>query len=355
MVQVLPQSPGLGELLGMGASQGMQQGSQTVSDLYTTTLKQKYLMDSLGLGTSQTQPSSTQTTTQPSSIGISAQPSSESSALEQPKLPYTQNQILAASTLGAHDIVTAMTHANDTALKQNELQFKKSKYSGEQGFKERTYAHDTTKKYADELQTNMSQAQEVLHGVNYLDKALASNKPQSQAQNLAYTFLKKKNSPFSALFQSENAIETELAAKSFAGGFRTLMGSKPTQNEFFWYEAILPGILKNAATNQQSRSYFKEGADLQVKTQDAYDAIVKKNGGWRPIDIDSQVREKMKPELDKYISKGQDLMKTQAETNAKFQVGKTFNDLPPSAPEGTYIRDSKNRLLLFSNGKWTVQ
>ena len=212
---------------------------------------------------------------------------------------------------------------------QRDLQFKENKE--ERGEKE--FAHKETFDYAKGIRDNADKGREIITAADQIEDALKKGASGGNARNIAYSYLKKKQSPLADLFLTEDMQQLISNTKTLAGGFTGLFGKQPTQKEFFWYETILPGILKDVLTNKKSTEYFKKFANLAVKSQDIYDDVVKENRGYRPIDIDLKVRERLKPFTDKLIKEGEELVDfvlMKAPDGSIRQVPKSQSD--------TYIR-----------------
>lgn len=200
--------------------------------------------------------------------------------------------------------------------------------------KEKQFAHKETEKFANETVDSSKNAEEIKFASNVVRNAIRSGKTGATAQNMAYAYLSDAKSPLAGMFQSKEAGKFNVAMKTLASGFKKIMGSKPTEREFFWYENILPGLLKGAPTNEAILDYFDHLADLDIKTQEIADRIVSENGGYRPIDIGERVRKEMKPYLNEAINEGYALsgeFETSNKKGDKKESQKTiFTDRPPA-------------------------
>jgi hypothetical protein len=185
--------------------------------------------------------------------------------------------------------------------RQEEMTFRHGKESRQ----EREFAHRETSKFGNEIREGENRSREIIDAVkqarNVIKKEGATG---ATARNIAFKYLQNKKSPFANMFQTEDTQALLSASKALAGGFRELFGARPTQAEFFWYENILPDILKDAPTNEQALKYFEKVANFNLKKADIFDNIVKKNKGFRPIDVESQVRNQMRGELNKLVEEG---------------------------------------------------
>jgi len=195
----------------------------------------------------------------------------------------------------------------------------------------REFGHKETAKYAEKIVSDAERASEIIDAADEIQKiAKKKGAVGANARNLAFTYLKDKKSPFANLFQNEDTQALISATKTLAGGGIKEIFNRPTEREFFWFENILPDILKDAPTNEKSASYFKKLAKISLKRQEIYDDIVKKNKGYRPIDIDGQVRSKLEPEMKKLVEEGEKLKKDQftleALPNPKEYSGKVAED-----------------------------
>jgi len=74
------------------------------------------------------------------------------------------------------------------------------------------------------------------------------------------------------------------------------------------------------------------------------DDIVAANGGYRPMDLDVQVRKRMKPEVDRLRIEGEKLYKEQEAREAK--QGQTLERVEP----GTTLTHEKATALLKRSG-----
>lgn len=198
--------------------------------------------------------------------------------------------------------------------------------------KEKRFAHSSTSKYATELEQSAKNAEEIKFATSTIRNAIRSGKTGLTAQNMAYSYLSDAQSPIAGAFQSKEAGKFNVAMKTLASGFKKIMGAKPTEREFFWYENILPGLLKSAPTNEAILDYFDHLADMDIEAQNIHDEIVKENGGYRPIDIDSQVRKRMKPILNQAINEGYALS-GEFDSQEKVAKGKektVYTEMPPA-------------------------
>ena len=173
----------------------------------------------------------------------------------------------------------------------------------------RRFGHKETAKYAEDVRAASENAREVKQAVNEITRLSKEGVTGLNFQNAFTKFLQKRGSFLAPAFTNKDAQSLISATKTLAGGFRSLFGSKPTQAEFFWYENILPYLLKDADTNIAAAQYFGKIADHNLKTQDISDEIVQENGGYRPIDLDTQVRKRIKPETDRLVKEGESLYK----------------------------------------------
>lgn len=207
----------------------------------------------------------------------------------QPNLTQEQLDILSS------DPVYGKSFAN-LAASQRE----KSKLSQ----KEKEFGHKETTKYATDLRESYDKALEIKKAVKSIRESQKKGSPWKTAKKVAYATLQKNENPLAQLFVDPDLQTLITARKAMAGGFTELMGSRPTQKEFFWYEELIPGILKSVSSNEKSMEYFEKMADFSIKKQEAADEIIKANGGYRPLDLDSKVREKLKPQIDKLVDEG---------------------------------------------------
>lgn len=189
--------------------------------------------------------------------------------------------------------------------KSKELDFKKLKQEEDK----RQFGHRETSKYAEELRNSAENAREVKLAVNEIKRLSKEGVTGPSAKNLFTKFLQSRGNFLAPAFVNKDTQSVISATKTLAGGFRELFGSRPTQAEFFWYENILPDLLKDADTNVAAADYLGRVADHKLKAQEIADELVTANGGYRPIDLDTQVRKRMKPEMDKLIQEGEQLHK----------------------------------------------
>lgn len=221
--------------------------------------------------------------------------------------------------------------------------------------KKKQFAHTSTEKYSAKLMEGAEQADEIKFATNVMRNAIRSGKTGATAQNLAYAYLNDIKSPLAGIFQSKEGGQFNVGMKTLAGGFKQLMGQKPTEREFFWYENILPGLLKNASTNEAILDYFDVLADMKLKSREAYDRIISENKGYRPIDIDKKIRDEMKPYFNQIINEGYALA---GEFEApigkeKAQTGVVYTEKPTAsrANQGKYLIDHETGQKYFSDGK----
>ena len=245
----------------------------------------------------------------------------------------------------------------ERAFKEKEFSFK-----GEESTQKRKeFGHTSTAKYAEEVRESAKNSEEVQFAVEEVKRIANTGETGVNARNLFQEFLKGRNSFLANAFINKTQQGLISATKSLAGGFRELFGARPTQREFFWYENILPNILKDADTNIAAADYFGRVANNRIRTQEVMDDIVAANGGYRPMDLDVQVRKRMKPEVDKLRIEGEKLYKEQQKREAQQgqQIGQTtegsFNleKMPPaSGHKGREIEDDKGNKYRSDGTKW---
>lgn len=243
----------------------------------------------------------------------------------------------------------------DREFKEKEFEFK-----GEESDKKRKeFGHTSTAQYAADVRESAKNSEEVQHAVGEVKRIADSGETGVNASNLFQEFLKNRSSFLANAFINKTQQNLISATKSLAGGFRELFGARPTQREFFWYENILPNILKDADTNIAAADYFGRVANNRVRTQEVMDDIVEENGGFRPIDIDVKVRKRMKPEQDRLISEGERLYKEQQvkestpqqDTIQNSDTDFSMEKMPAASDhEGKTIEDDKGNRYK-SNGK----
>jgi hypothetical protein len=172
---------------------------------------------------------------------------------------------------------------------------------------EKQFGHTHTAKYAESVAEDAEQARNILHANKGLRTAIKNGATGLNARNAMYKYLTSVKSPLAGLFQTKDTQAVVNSQKALSGGFKKLFGSKPTEREFFWYENILPDLLKSGEVNEGIADYYDDIAKVMLRSEQLMDDIVKKNGGYRPIDIDRRVREMMQPELEKLIERGENL------------------------------------------------
>lgn len=221
--------------------------------------------------------------------------------------------------------------------------------------KEKEFGHKSTEKYATELAASSKNAEEIKFATNVMRNAIRSGKTGPTAQNLAYSYLSDIKSPFAGIFQSKEAGQYNVGMKTLASGFKKIMGAKPTEREFFWYENILPGLLKQASTNEAILDYFDTLADLDIKAQEISDRIVEGNGGYRPQDLDVQIRKEMKPFLNQTINEGYALSgefeKPKGKKAAAARTIFTNKPVASKSNKGKILTDEDTGERFESNGK----
>jgi len=189
--------------------------------------------------------------------------------------------------------------------RRQEMMTAPQKQKFEQDIKE--FEHKESAPFYNKISEDAKAAKEVKEAIQLQRDAIASGKTGATVQNLIHTYLKEKENPLANIFQGKNQAEFILGNKVLASGFKGIFGSKPTEREFFWYETVLPNLLKSAETNTGILDYFEKVADFQIKVLDTYDDIVRARGGYRPLNVDTEIRDRMKNEFDQLIQEGNQL------------------------------------------------
>src|SRR5690554_5248060 len=186
------------------------------------------------------------------------------------------------------------------------------------------FGHKATSQYAEEIRKAAENAREVRQAVNEVIRLSNEGLTGLNLKNAFQKFLQSRKSFLTPAFVNKDAQSLLSASKSLAGGFKELFGSRPTQAEFFWYENILPDLLKDADTNIAAAQYFGKIADHRLRMQEIADEIVEENEGYRPLDLDRQVRKRLKAETDSLIKEGEKLYQ-QSQTTSPQRVDDQLN------------------------------
>ena len=209
--------------------------------------------------------------------------------------------------------------------------------------KKREFGHKETSKYAESLRESSDNAREIIDAIKEIKRIAKTGVTGVTARNLLGSFLSSKKSFLTPAFIDQDRQSLISATKSLAGGFRELFGAKPTEREFFWYENILPNLLKDAGTNIKAAEYFGKVANYKMRSQEISDEIVAANDGYRPIDIDAQVRRRLKPELESLIKEGESISKEE------FSLEKMP---PPGQHTNKTIEDDEGRKYKSDGKSW---
>jgi hypothetical protein len=189
----------------------------------------------------------------------------------------------------------------DFYQKQKEFQFQEKKQSQS----EKQFAHAQTADFAKEIRETAEKGKEVVTAANEIKRISKKGVTGLNARNAIFTALKKRNNPFADAFASEDIQTIQANTKSLMGGtLKEIVGARPTASEFFWLENIVPNILKDAPTNEASANYFLKLGKQAERRGEIFDEIVKENKGFRPIDIETQVRDRMREENENLIEEG---------------------------------------------------
>lgn len=396
MVQVLPQKRNIGsqigESIGQGLASGMGRGSEVSLSNYFNQLQQK---ESQQLQNQQRKSSATNLADQLFGPNASPQktslvdmlsnldPKDQAQGLERLATAQILNQYLQQSgggqgaqqqpdqpgsqqnpqqqQMGSDNVIPAIGKLAPLAQQQME-QKKLMQKEGVEKEKVRQFAHKNTEKYSEKLADDSRQGEEMKYGVKLIRDAIKSGKTGPTARNLAQKYLESSKSPLADLFASPESGKVNIGIKTLASGFKQIMGSKPTEREFFWYENILPSLVKNIQTNESIVDYFDKVSDFSLKAQDVADEIVKENSGYRPIDLDVKVREKMKPMFNDLISQGMGLLgesesqPKQSSKKGSQSENRVFTDLPDAkAYSGKVVRDQDSNKRYRSDGNSWIE
>jgi len=177
--------------------------------------------------------------------------------------------------------------------------------------KERQFAHKETAQYYNDLRAASEDAQKIKGAANKVRAAIKTGKTGASLKNFAISTFEKSDNPFLSsvgkAIKTKEAQDITNAQKSFASGFRPLFGARPTQAEFFWFENLLPDLLKAPEVNEASLQYFEKAGDIASRKYDVAQQIIKENNGYRPLDIEQQVNARLKPYADEIVKQGFEL------------------------------------------------
>lgn len=214
---------------------------------------------------------------------------------------------------------------NDSIDKENKFTQTESnkdrRLKAQQDLQQQQFGHKETTKYAESVTDKAENAKDAVRAIQSARKAIKSGQTGVNAKNILFKYLGSKKSPFASMFLSPENQTMITAAKTLAGGGVKEIFTKPTEREFFWFENILPDIFKSNETNEQSLKYFEDIANYNLKKQEIYEQIVKDNKGYRPIDTELKVNEKMKPYTDNLVKEG---YKAAGKTLMRNPKGKLF-------------------------------
>lgn len=368
MVQILPPKTNLGSQLGQALGQGLAGGFQRGSEVG---LQQHYQNLQNQQQSQQRMASAGHLANQLFGPGESQQKNSLISALSNldpadqikgvQKLAEAQilNQYLSSQQSGAQGGSPAsggQPSSQSTPIpaigalaplaQQQQEQIKQAQ-------KEREFGHTKTEKFSEKLAADATQGEEMKYGIRLIRDAMKSGRTGPTARNLAQKYLEGAKSPLADLFASPASGKINVGIKTLAGGFKQIMGSKPTEREFFWYENILPSLVKNIETNEAIVDYFDKVSDFSLKAQEESDQIIKENGGYRPIDLDVRVREKMRPLFNNLISEGMGLLGESESPSPKKEASSptVFTEFPDAKSyKGRILRDPDSGKRYQSDG-----
>lgn len=325
MVQILPQAPSLGELLGSGVSTGLQ-----------TVLQQKMQMNKLknilNMGMSNQGNGAQQGDLSQALAGQQGQPGQQMQPSQQFQLPHSPQQIMGAEVLGEHGLASAWQHDNDMAMKQHELDRKEKRQTAKLAFEE---TKDTRKSidtgYKSAIETN-----QIINRMEELDKQGVTSK------EVAFLF-DKMGLPISIL-KNPNSEEFQKLQQQMMKGV-TQYGSRILQIEFDNFMKQIPTLLNSKEGRSQIYRNIKLMNQINLDSYQAKKDIIRENGGTPPMDLFDQIQERIAPKLDEISKK-----MTQGAVNSKIQQN------PPKKgfvwmrfPDGQVKQAPENELEKWKN------
>ena len=350
-----PQTNTIGDVLGRGLGQGLQQlvGGKLEQ------LKTQQALSTLGISPQQAQGISNlppqlrdvvakQIMQQQNNLGfarnlagLTGQPS-VSGQEGQPSNLQTVSNMLPGQNQAGMDI-------NQLAKFKPEQQLKIAEMNRQSNLQNTKIALNETKTYRDELDKAASNTREDYEGLKAQKSLVESGKlmgPKSAfLLDLVGNYLNFDENMKTAFKNGETQVFEKLNVPYFRS-LKDSYGSRPTQWDAQQFQKGFASIYQTKAGKEVILENMMNKAEIKIQEQKIKDAIIRRNGGIPPLDLRSQVDEQLQPFRDQQYKK---LQKTTSDILTKQYAPKQIAD------KGTMVTSDDNGVTFISNGKnWEV-
>jgi len=360
-MQIIPQEPGLGELLGSGIGAGVSTGLQSVLERRQKQAELSGLMKSLGL-TGQTQP------------GQGGQPGQIPSTTTQGEIfqPEQNQQQMQIEKIATNPKAMAiLSQMNPQAANQISQMYKnllsERKLQSTQKFQERKLAAPTVNKYLDKIGSLETDIPSKEIGIMRINDALKS-KDLKNFQNYFADYMESKGKP-GDYFRTSAAAALQSGVKEFLlADLGKIKGGRPNQFIEMQLSASYPKAGYDPFANAKISAAMNTGIELNRKMVDTFHEIENsylKKQGYLPSNIESQVNKILRPfaiEKEKELQNYYNELNKQEKSGIKFpklKENKTenlaeFETMPsPKDHPGVVIEDDKGNKYKSDGSKWS--
>lgn len=194
-----------------------------------------------------------------------------------------------------------------------------------------------TKEIRKDLFSKKKAAQEAIESINRLEELEKEGLPTAGWNE----FVKNAGLDIPAL-SGAPAEEYNKIAANFIRNAKAIFGSRLTDKDIEYFLKTVPSLANSPEGRKRINANLKRIANLDVAAVEAYNDIVKSNGGIPPLDLDVQLDEaldkkregvykKFKEDLQKEVPEAQNKLITTAGSIAGSALGKLGKILPGAA------------------------
>ena len=162
--------------------------------------------------------------------------------------------------------------------------------------KERLEIHKLSSDIAKKINEEGESSKKRLRAFDTMEKNLASGKldPKNFRNFLANSL---QGTTLEGLLRSPESEEFKAATFNTYEGLKNVFGTRLSDADLRLASTKVPDITKKPESNMKIIKFLKFFDEMNVNKQKISDQILKENSGYRPIDFDQQVRERLESEF----------------------------------------------------------
>lgn len=164
--------------------------------------------------------------------------------------------------------------------------------------KERLEIHKLTQDFSKKLNEDAESAKKRIRSFDVMEKALKSGKtdPRLFKNMLANAF---GGTYLEGLLRDPESEEFKAASFNVYEGLKNVFGTRLSDADLKLASTKVPDITKKPESNKKIIDFLKFADQMNVEKQKVADQIIKENRGYRPIDFEQQLRDRIDSKFGK--------------------------------------------------------